>query len=42
MALVLLIAVLAAVAALAPLLGTDTSDARSESAHPDQGWYPAA
>lgn len=25
---------------LAPWLGTDSSDARSEAAHPDQGWYP--
>lgn len=42
MALVLTILAIAAVAALAPLFGTDTSDARAESAHPDQGWYPAA
>jgi hypothetical protein len=27
---------------VAPFLGTDTSDARSESAHPAQGWFPAA
>ena len=26
----------------APFLGTDTSDARSESAHPRQGWFPAS
>jgi hypothetical protein len=24
----------------APWLGTDTSDARSEGAHPAQGWFP--
>ncbi len=29
-----------AVAALAPWLGTDTSDARSESARPENGWWP--
>jgi hypothetical protein len=42
MALVLVVLAFAAVAALAPVLGKDTSDARSENAHPDQGWYPAA
>jgi flagellar basal body-associated protein FliL len=25
---------------LAPWLGTDTSDDRSEKARPEQGWYP--
>jgi hypothetical protein len=25
---------------LAPVLGTDTSDARSERARPMNGWYP--
>jgi hypothetical protein len=25
----------------APWWGVDTSDARNESAHPAQGWYPA-
>jgi hypothetical protein len=24
-----------------PWLGVDTSDSRSESAHPVQGWFPA-
>ncbi len=27
--------------ALAPWLGTDTSDDRSEQARPTNGWYPA-
>jgi hypothetical protein len=26
--------------AVAPWLGTDTSDDRSEKAHPVEGWYP--
>jgi hypothetical protein len=26
----------------APFLGADTSDARSEAAHPEQGWFPAS
>ena len=42
MALVLMLLALTVVAVLAPVLGSDTSDARAESAHPDQGWYPAA
>ena len=42
MALLLTVLAIAAVAALAPILGADTSDARSEKAHPEQGWYPAA
>jgi hypothetical protein len=25
----------------APFFGTDTSDARSEAARPEQGWFPA-
>ena len=25
----------------APSLGVDTSDSRSESAHPAEGWFPA-
>lgn len=29
------------VAVLAPILGTDTSDARSEDARPENGWWPA-
>jgi hypothetical protein len=24
----------------APWLGTDTSDARTEEAHPESGWFP--
>jgi hypothetical protein len=35
-----LVLVLLAVAALAPWLGTDTSDARSEAARPENGWWP--
>jgi hypothetical protein len=37
---VLFLALLATCLA-APFLGTDTSDARSETAHPNQGWFPA-
>jgi hypothetical protein len=37
--LVLLAFVLVALAA--PLLGTDSSDARSERARPAEGWFPA-
>jgi hypothetical protein len=33
--------VLLATSVAAPFLGTDTSDSRSESAHPKQGWFPA-
>jgi type II secretory pathway pseudopilin PulG len=40
MLLVALLVVLLLAAVLAPWLGTDTSDARSESAHPAQGWFP--
>jgi hypothetical protein len=29
------------VAVAAPFLGTDTSDARSENARPEAGWFPA-
>ncbi len=29
------------VAVLAPIFGTDTSDARSEDAKDDRGWWPA-
>ncbi len=25
----------------APFLGVDTSDSRSEGAHPAEGWFPA-
>jgi hypothetical protein len=32
--------VLLLLCALAPWLGTDTSDDRSEKARPEQGWYP--
>ncbi|MDA8435308.1 MAG: hypothetical protein M0Z98_04925 [Actinomycetales bacterium] len=33
--------VLLAASVAAPFLGTNTSDSRSESAHPTQGWFPA-
>jgi hypothetical protein len=42
MAGLLLLLALIVIAALAPVLGTDTSDSRSEGAHPDRGWWPAA
>jgi hypothetical protein len=41
MAGLLFLLVLLALAVLAPLLGTDSSDARSEAAHEDRGWWPA-
>jgi hypothetical protein len=41
MAALLVLAVIALVAVLAPQLGTDTTDARSEHARPDRGWWPA-
>jgi hypothetical protein len=40
--LAVLFIVLLAVCASAPFLGADTSDARSEAAHPKQGWFPAS
>ena len=41
MAALIILGVLLLVAVLAPFLGTDTSDARSEDAHPEGGWWPA-
>lgn len=41
MAALLFIAVIVLVAVLAPLFGTDTTDARSEDARNDRGWWPA-
>jgi hypothetical protein len=38
--LVVLFLVLLLACVLAPWLGTDTSDARSEKAHPLGGWFP--
>jgi hypothetical protein len=38
--LVVLFSVLLLVCVLAPWLGTNTSDARSEKAHPQNGWFP--
>lgn len=35
-----LFGVLLAASLLAPWLGTDTSDDRSEEAHPEAGWFP--
>lgn len=35
-----LLFILLAACALAPWLGADTSDDRSESARPLQGWFP--
>jgi hypothetical protein len=37
-----LFVVLLATCLTAPFLGVDTSDARSEGAHPRQGWFPAS
>lgn len=41
LAIVLLVLFAACVAVAAPFLGADSGDARSESARPAQGWYPA-
>jgi hypothetical protein len=38
--LAVLFIVLLLISALAPWLGTNTSDSRSEQAHPENGWYP--
>jgi hypothetical protein len=40
--LAVLFLVLLATCIAAPFFGTDTSDARSEAAHPEQGWFPAS
>ena len=40
--LAILFIVLLATCLAAPFLGTDTSDARSEAAHPKQGWFPTS
>jgi flagellar basal body-associated protein FliL len=37
---VVLFLFLLAMCCVAPFLGTDTSDDRSEKAHPVEGWYP--
>lgn len=37
----LLLLFMVILAVLAPWLGTDTSDARSEKARPENGWWPA-
>lgn len=36
---VVLFLLLLVISAAAPWLGTDTSDARSERARPEKGWY---
>lgn len=36
----LLLGVLVGTCLLAPWLGADTSDDRSEKAHPETGWFP--
>ena len=41
MAALILLVVLLLIAALAPFLGTDSSDARSEDARYERGWWPA-
>ena len=41
MAALLVLTVIALVAVLAPMLGTDTSDSRTEDARTDRGWWPA-
>ncbi|MDQ1290124.1 MAG: hypothetical protein QG622_3690 [Actinomycetota bacterium] len=35
-----LFAILLVTCLVAPWLGTDTSDHRTEDAHPETGWYP--
>ncbi len=37
---VVLLLVLLLACLLAPWLGADTSDGRTEAAHPEQGWFP--
>ena len=41
MAALFFLTVFVLVAVLAPFFGTDTSDARSEDAKDDRGWWPA-
>ena len=41
MAVLFFLALIALVAVLAPRIGADTSDARSEDARTDRGWWPA-
>jgi hypothetical protein len=41
MAVLLILAFTLLVAVLAPIFGTDTSDAGSLDARPEQGWWPA-
>jgi hypothetical protein len=41
MAPLLITASLLALAVLAPWIGSDSSDARAESARPHHGWWPA-
>ena len=41
MAALVFLVVFLLIAVLAPFLGTDSSDARSEDARDDRGWWPA-
>ena len=41
MAVLVFLALFLLIAVLAPFLGTDSSDARSEDARDDRGWWPA-
>lgn len=41
MLVVVFLALLLVASLVAPWLGVDTSDSRSESARPVQGWFPA-
>jgi hypothetical protein len=40
MGIIILMIVLLALCLLAPWIGVDSSDARSESARPETGWFP--
>jgi len=40
MGIIILMLVLLAICLLAPWYGVDTTDARSENARPEHGWFP--
>ena len=40
MGIIILMIVLLAISLLAPWFGVDTTDARSERARPENGWFP--
>lgn len=42
MGVLLLLLALVLLAVAAPFLGRDTSDARSDTARPNEGWFPAS